>query len=180
MSYLGQGDIFFSIMNQIYEVQPIFWEIHLFTIFHRSISISSLRIESAASGELLALHLKMGENNCYGVYCGSCKVYCALRRSWTQRFKLMLENPELIENKPSFHPHFQVGLINNISLSSSLYALFSLPACKCNGHASVCQVLTGKCFCTTKGIKGDQCQLWVLRPHTHTHLYNQENKKWIP
>uniref|UniRef100_A0A8C6LXM6 Attractin-like 1b n=1 Tax=Nothobranchius furzeri TaxID=105023 RepID=A0A8C6LXM6_NOTFU len=32
-------------------------------------------------------------------------------------------------------------------------------ACKCNGHANVCQVLTGKCFCTTKGIKGDQCQL---------------------
>ncbi|XP_056152628.1 attractin-like protein 1 isoform X1 [Lampris incognitus] len=32
-------------------------------------------------------------------------------------------------------------------------------ACKCNGHANVCHVLTGKCFCTTKGIKGDQCQL---------------------
>ncbi|KAG9338329.1 hypothetical protein JZ751_025885, partial [Albula glossodonta] len=32
-------------------------------------------------------------------------------------------------------------------------------ACKCNGHANVCQVLTGKCYCTTKGIKGDQCQL---------------------
>uniref|UniRef100_G3NTX7 Attractin-like 1b n=1 Tax=Gasterosteus aculeatus aculeatus TaxID=481459 RepID=G3NTX7_GASAC len=32
-------------------------------------------------------------------------------------------------------------------------------ACKCNGHANVCQVLSGKCFCTTKGIKGDQCQL---------------------
>ncbi|XP_057681701.1 attractin-like protein 1 [Corythoichthys intestinalis] len=32
-------------------------------------------------------------------------------------------------------------------------------ACKCNGHANMCQVLTGKCFCTTKGIKGDQCQL---------------------
>ncbi|KAM9817295.1 attractin-like protein 1 [Neosynchiropus ocellatus] len=32
-------------------------------------------------------------------------------------------------------------------------------ACKCNGHANICQVLTGKCFCTTKGIKGDQCQL---------------------
>ncbi|XP_012670081.1 attractin-like protein 1 isoform X1 [Clupea harengus] len=32
-------------------------------------------------------------------------------------------------------------------------------ACKCNGHANVCQVMTGKCYCTTKGIKGDQCQL---------------------
>uniref|UniRef100_A0AAY4AY35 Attractin-like protein 1 n=1 Tax=Denticeps clupeoides TaxID=299321 RepID=A0AAY4AY35_9TELE len=32
-------------------------------------------------------------------------------------------------------------------------------ACRCNGHANMCQVLTGKCFCTTKGIKGDQCQL---------------------
>ncbi|KAM6956454.1 attractin-like protein 1 [Aplochiton taeniatus] len=32
-------------------------------------------------------------------------------------------------------------------------------ACKCNGHANLCQVNNGKCFCTTKGIKGDQCQL---------------------
>lgn len=44
-----------------------------------------------------------------------------------------------------------------------IYALvhlsFHVAACKCNGHANVCQVLTGKCFCTTKGIKGDQCQL---------------------
>uniref|UniRef100_A0A7N9AWV3 Attractin-like 1a n=1 Tax=Mastacembelus armatus TaxID=205130 RepID=A0A7N9AWV3_9TELE len=32
-------------------------------------------------------------------------------------------------------------------------------ACKCNSHAGVCHVNTGKCFCTTKGIKGDQCQL---------------------
>uniref|UniRef100_A0A8C2X7D6 Attractin-like 1a n=1 Tax=Cyclopterus lumpus TaxID=8103 RepID=A0A8C2X7D6_CYCLU len=31
--------------------------------------------------------------------------------------------------------------------------------CKCNTHADVCHVNTGKCFCTTKGIKGDQCQL---------------------
>uniref|UniRef100_A0A8C7LEQ8 Attractin like 1 n=1 Tax=Oncorhynchus kisutch TaxID=8019 RepID=A0A8C7LEQ8_ONCKI len=32
-------------------------------------------------------------------------------------------------------------------------------ACKCNGHANLCQVSTGKCYCQTKGIKGDQCQL---------------------
>ncbi|XP_018618141.1 attractin-like protein 1 [Scleropages formosus] len=32
-------------------------------------------------------------------------------------------------------------------------------ACKCNSHANVCHVQTGKCYCTTKGIKGDQCQL---------------------
>nr|XP_033809079.1 attractin [Geotrypetes seraphini] len=32
-------------------------------------------------------------------------------------------------------------------------------SCKCNGHASVCNTNTGKCFCTTKGIKGDECQL---------------------
>uniref|UniRef100_A0A3P9DQ12 Attractin-like 1a n=1 Tax=Maylandia zebra TaxID=106582 RepID=A0A3P9DQ12_9CICH len=32
-------------------------------------------------------------------------------------------------------------------------------ACKCNSHANVCHVNTGKCFCTTKGVKGDQCQL---------------------
>ncbi|XP_078787636.1 attractin-like protein 1 isoform X3 [Oryzias latipes] len=31
--------------------------------------------------------------------------------------------------------------------------------CKCNSHANVCQASTGKCFCTTKGVKGDQCQL---------------------
>ncbi|XP_067858251.1 attractin-like protein 1 isoform X2 [Heptranchias perlo] len=31
--------------------------------------------------------------------------------------------------------------------------------CKCNGHANACHAQTGKCFCTTKGIKGDQCQL---------------------
>uniref|UniRef100_A0A8D2LY41 Attractin n=1 Tax=Varanus komodoensis TaxID=61221 RepID=A0A8D2LY41_VARKO len=31
--------------------------------------------------------------------------------------------------------------------------------CKCNGHASVCSTNTGKCFCTTKGIKGEECQL---------------------
>uniref|UniRef100_A0A7N8Y458 Attractin-like 1b n=1 Tax=Mastacembelus armatus TaxID=205130 RepID=A0A7N8Y458_9TELE len=37
-------------------------------------------------------------------------------------------------------------------------------ACKCNGHANVCQVLTGKCFCTTKGIKGDQLQYIVKQP----------------
>ncbi|XP_030628181.1 attractin-like protein 1 [Chanos chanos] len=32
-------------------------------------------------------------------------------------------------------------------------------ACKCNDHASVCHASSGKCYCTTKGIKGDQCQL---------------------
>ncbi|CAL8254265.1 unnamed protein product [Lota lota] len=32
-------------------------------------------------------------------------------------------------------------------------------ACKCNNHANMCHVNTGKCFCTTKGIKGEQCQL---------------------
>ncbi|XP_077114034.1 attractin-like protein 1 isoform X1 [Ranitomeya variabilis] len=32
-------------------------------------------------------------------------------------------------------------------------------ACECNGHASICEMQTGKCHCTTKGIKGDHCQL---------------------
>lgn len=36
---------------------------------------------------------------------------------------------------------------------------FFFAACKCNSHANVCQANTGKCFCTTKGVKGDQCQL---------------------
>ncbi|XP_036406915.1 attractin-like isoform X3 [Megalops cyprinoides] len=31
--------------------------------------------------------------------------------------------------------------------------------CKCNGHASLCNPSNGKCFCTTKGIKGDRCHL---------------------
>ncbi|XP_039607868.1 attractin isoform X1 [Polypterus senegalus] len=31
--------------------------------------------------------------------------------------------------------------------------------CKCNGHASICNAQSGKCFCTTKGIKGDKCHL---------------------
>uniref|UniRef100_A0A8C6WF45 Attractin n=1 Tax=Neogobius melanostomus TaxID=47308 RepID=A0A8C6WF45_9GOBI len=31
--------------------------------------------------------------------------------------------------------------------------------CKCNGHASMCNPNSGKCFCTTKGIKGDRCHL---------------------
>uniref|UniRef100_A0A8C5QK43 Attractin-like protein 1 n=1 Tax=Leptobrachium leishanense TaxID=445787 RepID=A0A8C5QK43_9ANUR len=30
-------------------------------------------------------------------------------------------------------------------------------ACTCNGHASICEMQSGKCHCTTKGIKGDQC-----------------------
>ncbi|XP_076830982.1 attractin [Brachyhypopomus gauderio] len=35
----------------------------------------------------------------------------------------------------------------------------SCQPCKCNGHASVCNSNNGKCFCTTKGIKGDRCHL---------------------
>ncbi|XP_053556310.1 attractin [Bombina bombina] len=35
----------------------------------------------------------------------------------------------------------------------------SCQPCKCNGHASMCNTNTGKCFCTTKGIKGEECQL---------------------
>ncbi|XP_051503645.1 attractin-like isoform X1 [Myxocyprinus asiaticus] len=33
----------------------------------------------------------------------------------------------------------------------------SCQPCKCNGHASLCNSNSGKCFCTTKGIKGDRC-----------------------
>ncbi|KAG5265473.1 hypothetical protein AALO_G00242870 [Alosa alosa] len=33
----------------------------------------------------------------------------------------------------------------------------SCQPCKCNGHASMCNGGNGKCFCTTKGIKGDRC-----------------------
>ncbi|XP_060696082.1 attractin [Hemiscyllium ocellatum] len=35
----------------------------------------------------------------------------------------------------------------------------SCQSCKCNGHATICNTKTGRCFCTTKGIKGDKCQL---------------------
>ncbi|XP_077586752.1 attractin isoform X1 [Stigmatopora nigra] len=34
--------------------------------------------------------------------------------------------------------------------------------CKCNGHASMCNPSNGKCFCTTKGVKGDRCHLCEL------------------
>ncbi len=44
------------------------------------------------------------------------------------------------------------------SLSTS--SIFS-PACRCNNHTNVCHSSSGKCYCTTKGVKGDQCQLWV-------------------
>lgn len=47
------------------------------------------------------------------------------------------------------------------SLWNILHLSLLSAACKCNSHASVCHVTTGKCFCTTKGIKGDHCQLWV-------------------
>uniref|UniRef100_A0AAR2J9J2 Attractin-like 1a n=1 Tax=Pygocentrus nattereri TaxID=42514 RepID=A0AAR2J9J2_PYGNA len=32
-------------------------------------------------------------------------------------------------------------------------------ACRCNGHANSCHATSGKCYCTTKGVRGDQCQL---------------------
>ncbi|XP_072533473.1 attractin-like protein 1 isoform X2 [Salminus brasiliensis] len=32
-------------------------------------------------------------------------------------------------------------------------------ACRCNGHSNSCHAASGKCYCTTKGVKGDQCQL---------------------
>ncbi|XP_048060135.1 attractin isoform X1 [Megalobrama amblycephala] len=35
----------------------------------------------------------------------------------------------------------------------------SCQPCKCNGHASMCNSNNGKCFCTTKGIKGDRCHV---------------------
>uniref|UniRef100_A0AAY4ETR7 Attractin n=1 Tax=Denticeps clupeoides TaxID=299321 RepID=A0AAY4ETR7_9TELE len=35
----------------------------------------------------------------------------------------------------------------------------SCQPCKCNGHASMCNPSNGKCYCTTKGIKGDRCNL---------------------
>lgn len=43
-------------------------------------------------------------------------------------------------------------------------------ACKCNGHASMCNPNNGKCFCTTKGIKGDRCHLWVSLIHPTVFL----------
>lgn len=46
-------------------------------------------------------------------------------------------------------------------------SLVVFTACKCNSHANVCHVNTGKCFCTTKGVKGDQCQLWVCQPRSN-------------
>uniref|UniRef100_A0A8C4Z3J6 Attractin n=1 Tax=Gadus morhua TaxID=8049 RepID=A0A8C4Z3J6_GADMO len=35
----------------------------------------------------------------------------------------------------------------------------SCQPCRCNGHAGMCNPTNGKCYCTTKGIKGDRCHL---------------------
>lgn len=35
----------------------------------------------------------------------------------------------------------------------------SCQPCRCNGHAGMCNPNNGKCYCTTKGIKGDRCHL---------------------
>lgn len=51
------------------------------------------------------------------------------------------------------------GCLQNKLQTVSLYVSFA--ACKCNGHASMCNSNNGKCFCTTKGIKGDRCHQWV-------------------
>uniref|UniRef100_A0A672NT19 Attractin like 1 n=1 Tax=Sinocyclocheilus grahami TaxID=75366 RepID=A0A672NT19_SINGR len=32
-------------------------------------------------------------------------------------------------------------------------------ACRCNNHTNMCHSSSGKCYCSTKGVKGDQCQL---------------------
>lgn len=85
------------------------------------------------------------------------------------------------ENQMGFQTHFNcwyisVWQLKDLIAIDSLFLLLHSTACKCNGHASVCNTNTGKCFCTTKGIKGDECQLWVhftllfeiKRPHAHT------------
>lgn len=54
MSHLAGGHIF-SITSQIFEAEAIFWEIHLFTILQRSMSISSLRVQSSRRDLLSSL-----------------------------------------------------------------------------------------------------------------------------
>lgn len=55
------------------------------------------------------------------------------------------------------------GIVLPRNLNVKLFMFHvSCSACKCNGHASMCNPSNGKCFCTTKGIKGDRCHLWVL------------------
>uniref|UniRef100_A0A7N6BX10 Attractin-like 1a n=1 Tax=Anabas testudineus TaxID=64144 RepID=A0A7N6BX10_ANATE len=43
--------------------------------------------------------------------------------------------------------------------------------CKCNSHANVCHINTGKCFCTTKGIKGDQFKQPCAVQERYSSLY---------
>lgn len=90
-------------------------------------------------------------------------------------FGCLLYHKETKEHQMGFHMYFNCWCIavwqlkdliavKSVSLASFNIASFSplcSTACKCNGHASVCNTNTGKCFCTTKGIKGDECQLWV-------------------
>lgn len=37
------------------------------------------------------------------------------------------------------------------------YYLSFLVACECNGQAENCHPETGRCFCTTKGVTGEDC-----------------------
>uniref|UniRef100_A0A673ZH29 Attractin like 1 n=1 Tax=Salmo trutta TaxID=8032 RepID=A0A673ZH29_SALTR len=48
-------------------------------------------------------------------------------------------------------------------------------ACKCNGHANLCQVSTGKCYCQTKGIKGDQYNLLIDYQFTFSLLQEDDH-----
>lgn len=87
----------------------------------------------------------------------------------------LLHHKETKEHQMGFRIHFscwclsvwqlkELIAVESVSFASfNIASFFSLcsTACKCNGHASVCNTNTGKCFCTTKGIKGDECQLWV-------------------
>uniref|UniRef100_A0A6Q2Y3U5 Attractin n=1 Tax=Esox lucius TaxID=8010 RepID=A0A6Q2Y3U5_ESOLU len=52
----------------------------------------------------------------------------------------------------------------------------SCQPCKCNGHASICNTNNGKCFCTTKGIKGDRYTLLI--DYQFTFSLSQEDDRY--
>uniref|UniRef100_A0A9J7X076 Attractin like 1 n=1 Tax=Cyprinus carpio carpio TaxID=630221 RepID=A0A9J7X076_CYPCA len=47
-------------------------------------------------------------------------------------------------------------------------------SCRCNNHANVCHSSSGKCYCTTKGVKGDQYNLLIDYQFTFSLLQEDD------
>lgn len=138
------------VLLHVFEVQPVFWEIHLFTILPRSISISP-------SVQSYLHRFQMYNWSHISVQIQTSHVFTV---SSFFSFLFRFDIDHFCSCTCLFFLFF-FGFATLCLPNLLFHLVLPVTACKCNGHASVCQVLTGKCFCTTKGIKGDQCQLWV-------------------